>query len=165
MIVLHNDAQSLHEIVANHSTSSTSIRLSLVCAAYGEPDYPTITWSSPINGIKNYSILAMNNTSVNITDDHLSNPRVTVSILDLCDVRPENLTEYLCEAVNSNGPRQNLSLSRPQQSLGASGVMFSFANGNVEVALSKVTALSLSPPLSLSHTHIRQYQSYSSYTL
>ena len=147
VIMFHNDVQTLHETVANYT--STSIRLSLVCAAYGEPDYPIITWSSPIDGIEDYSILATNNPSINIVTDQLSNTRVTVSTLELCNVRPENLTEYLCEAVGSNNPgRQNMSLSRILPPLGAFGVTYSFASGNVEVALSyydevHITLLSL----------------------
>lgn len=136
VMLLHNDAQTLHEIVANYT--STSIRLSLVCAAYGEPDYPIITWSSPIDGVEDYSDLAMNDPSIHIVTDQqlLSSMQVTVSTLELCDVRPDNLTEYFCEAVNSNSPGQkNMNLSRARQPLGAFGVTYSFAGGNVEVAL------------------------------
>lgn len=110
VILLHNDAQSLHEVVSTDfgSRSGTSLRLSLVCAAYGEPDYPIITWSSPTDGVEDYAILAANDDSVNVFNDQQLLPNtqlpVTVSILDLCNFRSENLTEYLCVAVNSNSP-------------------------------------------------------------
>ena len=140
VIMLHNDAQSLREVVANFSSSS--IRLSLVCAAYREPDYPIITWSSPTDGVEDYSILAMNDDSINVFNDQQLLPntqlQVTVSILELCNFRPENLTEYLCVAVNSNSPQQSMSSSRARPPLGAFAVMYSFASGNVALSYYEV---------------------------
>ena len=151
MILLHNDAQSLHEVDFG---SSTSIRLSLVCAAYGEPDYPIITWSSPTDGVEDYAILAANDDSVNVFNNQQFLPNtqlpVTVSILELCDFRPENLTEYLCVAVNSNSPRQNGSIFRAQLPLGAFAVMYSFASRNVTLSHYKVVQLTCTSLLSLS---------------
>ena len=151
VILLHNDAQSLREVDFG---SGTSIRLSLVCAAYGEPDYPIITWSSPTDGVEDYAILAANDDSVNVFNDQQLLPNtqlpVTMSILELCDFRPENLTEYLCVAINSNSPRQNGSISRAQLPLGAFAVMYSFASGNVTLSYYEVVQLTCTSLLSLS---------------
>ena len=161
VLLFHNDAQSLREVVANFSSmnSITSIRLSLVCAAYGEPDYPIITWSSPINGVEDYATLAVNDDSINVFNDQQLLPNtqlpVTVSILELCDFRPENLTEYMCVASNSNSPLQGVNLSTAEPPLGAFAVMYSFASGGT-VALSYyevvcIVDVSLTlPPLSFS---------------
>ena len=147
-IVLHNDVQSLTEAVANHSSSSSTMRLSLVCAAYGEPDHPCITWSSPTDGIEDYSILAQKDTSVNVINNYLPNTTITVSILELCDVRPDKLTVYMCDAANSIV----LNLTSSQTPLGASRVMFSFINNTVQV-VSSTEEVSFTHSLSLSHTH------------
>ena len=160
--------ENYSEVVATDFGSGTSIRLSLVCAAYGEPDYPIITWSSPTDGIEDYANLAANDDSVNVFNDQQLLPNtqlpVTLSILELCNFRPENLTEYLCVAVNSNSPRQNRSISRAQPPFGAFAMMYSFASGNVTLSYYEVVqltctsllfslSLSLSPSPS-SHVHL-----------
>ena len=130
VIVLHSDEQSLIEAVAGHARTNTSLKLSLVCAAYGEPDYPYIKWSSPTIGVEDYSNLTSNNT--NVITEYLSNTAVTISILELCDIHPGNLMAvYECDAVNS--VERNLTSS--QTALGNSSVMFSFVNETVEVVL------------------------------
>ena len=159
VLLFHNDAQSLREVVANFSSmnSITSIRLSLVCVAYGEPDYPIITWSSPTNGVEDYATLAVNDDSINVFNDQQLLPNtqlpVTVSILELCDFRPENLTEYACVASNSNSPLQGVILSTAEPPLGAFAVMYSFASGgNVALSYYEVVCINSRclPPLSFS---------------
>ena len=76
-------------------------RLTLACAAYGEP-LPVITWSLPSMGIANFSILAEQSDSININTTEIEG-RFTVSLLELCDV---NYTSgwlaggFVCEAEN-----------------------------------------------------------------
>lgn len=106
------------------------MKLTLICAAYGEPYYPYIRWSSPTEGIKDYSTVALNDTSVVVTNTSLKSARsITISLLELCNVDPDDSKEYTCTA--GNGLGQNIS----QSLLGNSSVVYSFANEGVQVSL------------------------------
>ena len=131
MIVLHNDPQSLTELVANHSQTNKLLRLSLVCAAYGEPYYPYIKWSSPTEGVEDYSTVAINDSSVVVINDYLMSTAITVSVLQLCNVQPQNLTIYVCSA--DNGVERNATTSSGV--FGNSSVVFNFDNDGVKVTL------------------------------
>lgn len=76
-------------------------RLTLTCAAYGEP-LPIITWSLPSMGIANFSVLAEQSDSVNINTTEIDG-RFVVSLLELCDVNYTSswlLGGFICEADN-----------------------------------------------------------------
>ena len=76
-------------------------RLTLTCAAYGEP-LPIITWSLPSMGIMNFSELAEQSDSVNINTTEIDGLFV-VSLLELCDVNYTSnwlLGGFVCEADN-----------------------------------------------------------------
>lgn len=76
-------------------------RLTLTCAAYGEP-LPIITWSLPSMGISNFSVLAEQSDSVDINTTVIDG-RFVVSLLELCDVNYTSswlLGGFVCEAAN-----------------------------------------------------------------
>ena len=75
-------------------------RLTLTCAAYGQP-LPTITWSIPSMGIMNFSTIAAQSPSVNIYTTDIDG-RFTVSMLELCDVNytVSMFSGLVCEADN-----------------------------------------------------------------
>lgn len=90
-------------------------RLTLTCAAYGEP-LPTITWSLPNMGISNFTAFAEQSDLVNINTTVIDGMFV-VSLLELCDV---NYTSgwlaggFVCEADNgvTDGQGPPLGVSR-----------------------------------------------------
>ena len=76
-------------------------RLTLTCAAYGEP-LPIITWSLPSMGISNFSVLAEQSDSISINTTVIDG-RFMVSLLELCDVNYTSswlLGGFVCEADN-----------------------------------------------------------------
>ena len=97
VIIAHSDDLSLDRLLVNDST------ILLMCAAYGVP-LPIITWTSPSQGIVDYSTT---NTSVSryatvnstVVEDKITNLSIVVSVLELCVLDEQNTT-IVCEASN-----------------------------------------------------------------
>lgn len=83
---------------------STGSRLSLSCAAFGNP-LPNITWSVRTPGIDDFAELVGTDPSVNIYTHNITvdNDVFVVSILELCSTASTELPLAEYECIASNG--------------------------------------------------------------